>query len=193
MRAPPSLFAHIALLFQTMHCEEIFFPGRKGRSLLLVLYRAVELSSFSLFSKSYFYTWDLLSLKPRQFQSGWPRFWLERSQVSRKSQQQKMRYDDARELLSLILNMEGWGQWDISLNSSKSCFGVFLFIHKAFFILQVWVVYITVVTSLNGTTIWPSPLRLWLISNWVSHFESASISLWSWILWKRSSSPGVTL
>lgn len=76
-----------------------------------------------------------------------------------------MRYDDARELLSLILNMEGWGQWDISLkNSSKSCFGVFLFIHKAFFILQVWVVYITVVTSLNGTTIWPSPLRL-------THFE----------------------
>lgn len=25
-RAPPSLFAHIALWFQTMHCEEIFFP-----------------------------------------------------------------------------------------------------------------------------------------------------------------------
>jgi hypothetical protein len=25
-RVPPSLFAHTALLFQTMHCEEIFFP-----------------------------------------------------------------------------------------------------------------------------------------------------------------------
>lgn len=56
-RAPPSLFAHIALFFQTMHCEEIPpshppQPGRKGCFLLLVFYWAMK--HFFIFTlKSY--------------------------------------------------------------------------------------------------------------------------------------------
>lgn len=54
---------------------------------------------------------DLLSLKT-QMQAV---LRLTREKPSLKeSQQQKMRYD-AREHLSLILNVEGWGQWGISL------------------------------------------------------------------------------
>lgn len=59
---------------------------------------------------------DLIALKP-QVQAIPIRLncVLAGEKPSLKENQQKMRYDDAREHLSLILNVEGSGQWDISL------------------------------------------------------------------------------
>ena len=60
-----------------------FIPGRRGCSVTVLtrLWNIFILTFLQVVSVDLLY---LLSLKSKQFQSGWPRFWLEQSQVSRK-------------------------------------------------------------------------------------------------------------
>lgn len=66
-----------------------FFPRWKGCSLLLVFTRLWNIFILTLLQVISIDLLYLLSLKSKHFLSGWPRFWLERSQVSSKVSNRK--------------------------------------------------------------------------------------------------------